>query len=132
MGRRLARAGRNGPLGPSAYSGLGYVFTPGNPVAVTDPGLQFDQEGDQVNLQVQETDWAVGNGGASGSGSGGSAVYTAVGLPAGLTIDPSTGLISGVVASGDATYGPYLVTVTYTDGAGNSTARRSSGRWTTR
>ena len=115
-----AGAGTNGPLGPSAFSGVGYAFTPGDPVSVTQPGDQSNTEGDSVSLQIQKSDWSAASGSASGSGSGGG--WSASGLPAGLAIDAATGLITGTIQPGDAANGPYSVTVTYTDGAGNSGA----------
>ncbi len=44
--------------------------------------------------------------------------FAASGLPPGLTIDPLTGIITGTVSVGAATNGPYLVTVTVSDGNG--------------
>ncbi|TRX76530.1 Ig-like domain-containing protein [Pseudomonas mangiferae] len=51
--------------------------------------------------------------------------YSASGLPAGLSLDPATGLISGTLASSASTQGPngggfYSVTVTASDGNGGS------------
>jgi Pretoxin HINT domain/Putative Ig domain len=63
------------------------------------PGIdsQVNAEGDSVSLAVPE------NGGGTGLS------YTASGLPAGLTIDPLSGIISGVVADGDVgTYDPTI------------------------
>jgi hypothetical protein len=97
---------------------LGYVFTPGNPVAVANPGLQSNTEGDSIYLLEQATDWASTSAGT----------FTAVGLPAGLSINPFNGLISGVIASGDALAGPYFVTATYTDALGNSNS--TTFEWT--
>jgi hypothetical protein len=51
---------------------------------------------------------------------GSTLTYSASGLPTGLSIDPSTGAISGTLASGDATDSPYTVTVTATDGTYSS------------
>ena len=50
--------------------------------------------------------------------------YTATGLPAGLTINPATGVISGTInraASQGGTGGVYTVTITANDGNGGST-----------
>jgi len=49
-------------------------------------------------------------------GSGSGYTYAAVGLPAGLAIDPTTGVISGTIAGGEG--GTYAVVVTITDGNG--------------
>ncbi len=42
--------------------------------------------------------------------------YSAIGLPGGLKINPSTGAITGTLAAGDAGDGPYSVTVLAQDG----------------
>jgi len=84
-------------------------------VGVVNPGDQTSTEGDAVSLSVT----AVA---ASGTLS-----YSAGGLPDGLSIDPSTGVISGTVAAWDAAEGPYTVTVA----AGNGTAADSTTfNWT--
>ena len=46
-----------------------------------------------------------------------SATYTESGLPSGLTIGPSSGIISGTVVDGDDADSPYVVTVTATSGS---------------
>ena len=48
--------------------------------------------------------------------------YTVIGLPPGLTIDPDTGVITGVVDGSASVDGPYDVTVTITDSQGASTS----------
>ena len=45
--------------------------------------------------------------------------FSATGLPAGLTIDPATGIISGTPASDASLFGPYSVVVTAVDPDGN-------------
>ena len=42
--------------------------------------------------------------------------YGAVGLPAGIAIDPVSGVLGGTLAAGSAAAGPYLTIVTATDG----------------
>ncbi|MFF2142319.1 putative Ig domain-containing protein [Kitasatospora sp. NPDC058190] len=82
----------------------------GNTVSVTNPGNQTTAQGSSANLQVQ----------ASDSASGQSFTYSATGLPAGLSINSSTGLITGTAT----TAGSYNVTATATDttGAAGSTS----------
>ncbi|SCF65528.1 M4 family metallopeptidase [Streptomyces sp. Ncost-T10-10d] len=69
-------------------------------VTVTDPGLQTTLVNKSASLQVQAT-----------STNPGALTYTATGLPAGLSINASTGLISGT----PTTLGTSTVTVTVTD-----------------
>jgi hypothetical protein len=77
----------------------------GNTVAVTSPGNQSGTVGTAASVQVHATD------------SGGAALtYSATGLPAGLSINSSSGLISGTpTASGTSS-----VTVTARDSTGVS------------
>jgi hypothetical protein len=70
------------------------------------PGNQIDALGDQVSLALSATD-----------ADGDVLTYTATGLPAGLSIDPGSGMISGTVASSDASGSPYSVTATVSDGS---------------
>ena len=78
----------------------------GNTVTVTNPGNQTSTAGSAASLQVQ----------ASDSASGQTLSYSATGLPAGLSINSSTGLISGT----PTTAGTSSVTVTAKDGTGAS------------
>src|SRR5262245_49294783 len=73
----------------------------GNTVTVTSPGNQTGTVGTAVSLQIHAAD----------SASGQTLTYTASGLPAGLSINSSSGLISGT----PATAGTYTVKVTATD-----------------
>jgi hypothetical protein len=72
---------------------------------VSDPGDQANKEGDTVSLQIDAFDV-----------DGDPLAYSASGLPAGLSIDATTGLISGTITA-DASDSPYAVTVTATDPA---------------
>jgi hypothetical protein len=76
----------------------------GNTVTVTNPGNQTGTVGTPVSLQIQATD----------SASGQTLTYGATGLPAGLSINSSSGLISGT----PTTAGTSNVTVTATDTTG--------------
>ncbi len=55
---------------------------------VTNPGNQFNQEGDDVSLQIEATSTET-------------TTYSATNLPPTLTIDENTGLISGTISNGD-------------------------------
>lgn len=98
-----AATGWDGPTGLGTPDGLA-AFAPGNKVTVTGPGDQTGTAGTPARLQIQATD------------SSPTAVlsYAATGLPAGLTIDAHTGLISGTPTTG----GIGTVTITVTDDAG--------------
>jgi hypothetical protein len=75
-----------------------------NTVTVTSPGNQTSTVGTAASVQVN----------ASDSASGQTLSYSATGLPAGLSINASTGLISGT----PVTAGPSTVTVTAKDATG--------------
>jgi hypothetical protein len=80
--------------------------TSGNTVKVTSPGNQSTTVGTAVSLQIS----------ASDSASGQTLTYSASGLPAGLSISSTTGLITGT----PTTAGTSSVTVTATDTTGAS------------
>jgi hypothetical protein len=84
-----------------------------NTVTVTNPGNQTSTVGMSVSLQITVTD----SGGAS-------LTYSATGLPAGLSISSSTGVISGT----PSTAGTSSVTVTAKDSTGASGS--TSFTWT--
>jgi serine protease len=83
----------------------------GNTVTVTNPGNQTSTTGSTVSLQIHATDSPQ---------SGQTLTYGATGLPAGLSINTSSGLVSGTPTAG----GSNSVTVTAQDttGANGSTA----------
>ncbi len=85
----------------------------GNTVTVTNPGNQTSTVGSAVSLQIHASD----SGGAT-------LTYSASGLPAGLSINSSSGLISGT----PTTAGTSSVTVTATDSTGASGS--ASFSWT--
>jgi O-glycosyl hydrolase len=76
----------------------------GNTVTVTNPGNQTGTVGTAASLQIKASDSATGQ----------TLTYSAAGLPAGLSISSSTGLISGT----PTTAATSSVTVTVTDGTG--------------
>ena len=86
----------------------------GNTVTVTNPGSQTSTAGTAASLQIN----------ASDSASGQTLTYSATGLPAGLSINSSSGLISGTPTTG----GTSNVTVTATDTTG--AAGSASFAWT--
>jgi hypothetical protein len=90
------------------------VTNPGNTVTVTNPGNQTGTVGTAVSLQIQATD----------SASGQTLTYSATGLPAGLSINSTSGLISGT----PTTAGTSSVTVTAKDTTGASGS--ASFTWT--
>jgi len=76
---------------------------------VTQPVDQSSAEGASPTLQISASD-----------PDGDTLTYSASGLPADLSIDPASGLISGMVSYEAATGLPYSVTVTATDGSLNA------------
>ena len=90
----------------NAFAGINvgsHITVPSTGVTVTNPGSQSATVGTAVNLQV-----------SASSTNSGSLTYAATGLPAGLSISSSTGLISGT----PTTAGSYSTTVTVTDSTG--------------
>ena len=97
--------GYNGPTGLGTPNGVGAFRLPGgggDQVTVTDPGNQSTAEGAPVSLQIQAT-----------SSGGYPLSYSASGLPPGLSVDSSSGLITGT-AGGPA--GIHTASVTVSDG----------------
>ena len=82
------------------------ILSHGNTVTVTAPGSQSTTVNTAASLQIQ----------ASDSASGQTLTYSATGLPTGLSINSSTGLISGT----PTVTGTSSVTVTATDTTGAS------------
>jgi len=101
-----------GPSGSATFTWT--VGSAANTVTVTNPGSQSGTAGTAASLQVKATD----------SASGQTLAYSATGLPAGLSISSSTGLISGTPTAA----GTSDVTVTATDSTGASGS--ASFTWT--
>jgi len=103
--------GYDGPTGWGTPNGTA-AFTSGggggNTVTVTNPGSQSWTVGTAVSLQIHATD----------SASGQTLTYSATGLPSGLAIGSSSGLISGTPTT--ASSGSVTVTVRDTTGASGS------------
>jgi hypothetical protein len=97
----------NGPTGwgtPDGLTAFQSTSATGNTVTVTNPGSQTGTVGTAASLQIHATD----------SASGQTLTYSATGLPAGLSISSTTGLITGT----PTTAGTSSVTVTAKDTTG--------------
>ncbi|MYW45095.1 putative Ig domain-containing protein [Streptomyces sp. SID161] len=111
-----AGTGYDGPTGwgtPNGTAAFTAGTSTGNSVTVTNPGSQNTTTGSQVSLQIHATDSA-----------GAALTYSASGLPTGLSVNSSSGLITGTAS----TAGTYQVTVTATDTTGASGS--TSFTWT--
>jgi hypothetical protein len=91
-------------------AGYGSSTSTGNTVTVTNPGNQTGTVGTAASVQIH----------ASDSASGQTLSYAATGLPAGLSINSGTGLISGTPTSAGTSN--VRVTATDTTGASGSAA----------
>ncbi|WP_235458833.1 M4 family metallopeptidase [Streptomyces olivochromogenes] len=90
----------------NAFAGINvgsHITPPSSGVTVTNPGSQSSTVGTAVSLQV-----------SASSTNSGALSYAASGLPTGLSINSSTGLITGT----PTTAGTYSTTVTVTDSTG--------------
>ena len=85
-------------------------------VSITDPGDQANTVGDAIALPVPASDAAAGT-----------LTYVATGLPAGLSINTSTGVITGSISSSAAAIGTYATTVVASDGTYTAT---NTDSWT--
>jgi cold shock CspA family protein len=86
---------------------------------VTKPAAQRSAEGDSVSLKIAATDPDTAD----------SLRFSASGLPSGLSINSSSGVISGVVGYEAAAASPYTVTVTATDNGKPVKSNKASFQW---
>ncbi len=91
-----------------ASNPLGSAAAVNTPPSISTPANQTSQTGVAVNLTIQASDV-----------DGDALSYTATGLPAGLSINDSTGVISGTASSA----GNSTVIITVNDGQASSTAQ---------
>jgi len=97
--------GYDGPTGLGTPDGTGAFQWVDNTVTITNPGTRTSKHGVKITpLKIKASDSAAAQ----------TLTYTATGLPAGLSIASSTGIISGK----PTTTGTKTVTVTATDGTG--------------
>lgn len=89
---------------------------PNTPPTLQNPGPQSSVAGSGASLAMQASD-----------ADGDPLSYSASGLPPGLTINPSSGLISGTIAANAANASPYAVSVGVSDGTDSVSASFS---WT--
>ncbi|MDJ0498781.1 MAG: putative Ig domain-containing protein, partial [Acidimicrobiia bacterium] len=102
----------DGPLSDSKQFDLTVTDTNRHPVFDTDLLDRADLEGTVVALSAAATDPDLD-----------ALTYSATGLPTGLSIEPGSGLISGIIAISAADGSPYAVEITVTDdGMPNKTA----------
>ena len=111
----------NAALNTSTFNNVTVIQ--GGPVnhapGVTSPGNQGSVENDAITLPIVASDV-----------DGDVLTYSASGLPPGLGIDPSTGVISGTISGTASSGSPYAVTVTAKDPSiWRVGARASAGRW---
>jgi Bacterial Ig-like domain (group 3)/Putative Ig domain/Calx-beta domain len=111
-GTVAAGAAQNGPYNVmvtvgdgTASASIGIPWNISSPVAITVPADQTNNEGDSVSLTITATD-----------STSGTITYGATNLPAGLSINPSTGAITGTVASAASAASPNTVILLATDG----------------
>ncbi|MCK0126994.1 cadherin repeat domain-containing protein, partial [Gelidibacter sp. F2691] len=94
------------------------VATENQAPVVTNPGTQNSVEGAAVTLQIVASDADEDN-----------LSYATTGLPVGLAIDATTGLISGTISADASANSPYTVEVTVTDDGAPSASTKIAFTW---
>ena len=102
-------------VGDGTYSAAKSIpFTIGNPITITVPATRANFEGDTTSWSLAATDT-----------SSGTLTYAAVGLPPGITLDPSSGALYGSIPTGVSGIGTYTPTITVSDGTYSSSIRQA-------
>ncbi len=111
--RCSSAAAADGPFAPEVLVSNGnqaasasFNWTINPMVTLTTIADQSGVEGNTVSLQVTASEPGTPT-----------FTYTASGLPSGLNINATTGLISGTISTGDSADSPYLIDVSVSDGA---------------
>ena len=111
-GTVAAGASAYGPYTVTVYANDGtngaeetFTWTVNDPITITDLALQNFSTGTWVDLAVSAADAHVGT-----------LSYSAYGLPPGLSINRTTGAITGTIGYGVAAVGDFASTVVVTDG----------------
>jgi hypothetical protein len=100
----------------SEYATTSFSWYVAGVPTITNPGAQESMCGDPISMQI------------SASGGASALSYSAMmGLPTGLSLNSSTGVISGTVSSSASTSSPYYVSVSVTDGTRSAS---QSFNWT--
>ena len=93
--------------------------TGSTPIVLSPISNKTNTEGDNANITV------------TASGGDGNLVYSASNLPAGVTIDPTNGLIGGTIANGASNNSPYTVGISVDDSdTDNTDVQSTSFVWT--
>jgi subtilase family serine protease len=106
-------SGLGSPNGARLAADLCASGTTADPVGVTNPGTQTTDLGQSSNLQIAATDATAGQ----------NLTYGAIGLPAGLSISTSSGLITGVPTT------PGVSTVVVVAEDGNQASNAATFSW---
>ena len=73
---------------------------------LSNPGDQTNNDSDTVSLAL-----------SASAAAGATLTFSATGLPTGLSLDASTGILSGTISSSADASSPYITTLTATDGS---------------
>jgi hypothetical protein len=83
-----------------------FTWSISSPILIMDPGIQNFSVGSSITLPVQAND-----------STSGTLTYIASGLPSGVAINPSTGVITGTISNSTDAVGSFNVQISVTDGS---------------